>query len=285
MANVRSLMKPGDSLLLIETTQDQIDIKLIFGLLPGWWLSQEPTCQNSPSLSIPSWDVALSTAGFTGVDMAVNESEDTAEYAFSTIMSHTKAVADTSLGIRSENIVLVTTSRSVPPQDCIVSLPRSIRGKDGCLAVEPLDAPDVTGSTYRGKICVFQAATDEIILLDLNSSSLEGLKLMVTNCYGLLWITVGGAKESHNPCSVLATGFVRSRRNEYVGRRIVTLDLDPSPSTWSYTAYDAISRILRYSFGEADNSNVFDGSATDFEFAERYGTIMVPWYYKDRSRN
>ncbi|KAF5603009.1 polyketide synthase [Fusarium subglutinans] len=285
MANVRSLMKPGGSLLLIETTQDQIDIQFIFGLLPGWWLSQESTRQNSPSLSITSWDNALRTAGFTGVDMAVNESEDTSEYAFSTIMSHAKAAADTSAEIRLEDIVLVTTSKSVPPEDWIASLAHSIGGKDHCLDVQLLDALDVTGSTYRGKICVFLAEMDENMLFDLNSTSLEGLKLMVTNCYGLLWITVGGANECDNPCSALATGFVRSLRNEYVGRRIITLDLDPSHSTWSSTAHNAISRVLRHFFRETDDSNAFDGSATDFEFAERNETIMVPRYYKDTARN
>nr|ALQ32938.1 putative polyketide synthase [Fusarium sacchari] len=285
MANVRSLMKPSGSLLLIETTQDQIDIQFIFGLLPGWWLSQEPTRQNSPSLSIPSWDSALRTAGFTGVDMAVNESEDASEYAFSTIMSHAKPQVDSSDGIRSEDIILVTTSKSVPPTDWIVSLARSIGGKDDCLAVQLLDALDVADSTYRGKICVFLAEMEDNVLFDLNLTLLEGLKLVVANCRGLLWVTIGGAINCEIPCSALATGFVRSLRNEYVGRQIMTLDLDPSPTTWSSASSDAISRVLRHSFRDTDDSNMFDGSATDFEFAERDKAIMVPRYYKDTIRN
>lgn len=285
MANVRSLMKPSSSLLLIETTQDQIDIQFIFGLLPGWWLSQEPTRQNSPSLSIPSWDGALRTAGFTGVDMVVNESEDASEYAFSTIMSHVKAELDSSFELWSEDVVLVTSSRSVPPRDWIVSLARSIGGKDDCLDVQLIDAPDVTGSTYRGKICVFLAEMEDNVLFDLTSTSLEGLKIMVANCHGLLWVTVGGTIRCENPCSALATGFVRSLRNEYVGRRMMTLDLDPSPAIWSPAAHDAISRVLRHSFRDTDDSNALDGSALDFEFAERDEAIMVPRYYKDTVRN
>jgi acyl transferase domain-containing protein len=39
MAHVRKLLKPGGKLLLIETTQDQLDVQFAFGLLPGWWLS------------------------------------------------------------------------------------------------------------------------------------------------------------------------------------------------------------------------------------------------------
>jgi acyl transferase domain-containing protein len=43
MRNVRSLLKPGGKLLLMESTKDQMDMQFVFGLLPGWWLSISPT--------------------------------------------------------------------------------------------------------------------------------------------------------------------------------------------------------------------------------------------------
>ncbi|KAI1354789.1 S-adenosyl-L-methionine-dependent methyltransferase [Xylaria sp. FL0043] len=36
MAHVRGLMKPGGTLLLMETIQDQVDIQFTFSLLAGW---------------------------------------------------------------------------------------------------------------------------------------------------------------------------------------------------------------------------------------------------------
>ena len=39
MRNVRSLLKPGGKLLLMESTKNQLDMQFVFGLLPGWWLS------------------------------------------------------------------------------------------------------------------------------------------------------------------------------------------------------------------------------------------------------
>jgi acyl transferase domain-containing protein/ubiquinone/menaquinone biosynthesis C-methylase UbiE len=41
MANVRKLLKPGGKLFITETTQDQLDLQFVFGLLPGWWLSTD----------------------------------------------------------------------------------------------------------------------------------------------------------------------------------------------------------------------------------------------------
>lgn len=42
MTNVHNLLKPGGKLLIMETTKDQEDMGLVFGLLPGWWLSTNP---------------------------------------------------------------------------------------------------------------------------------------------------------------------------------------------------------------------------------------------------
>lgn len=38
MLNVRRLLRPGGKLLTIEGTRDTLDISLVFGALPGWWL-------------------------------------------------------------------------------------------------------------------------------------------------------------------------------------------------------------------------------------------------------
>lgn len=42
MSNVHRLLRPGGKLFMIETTRDQVDVQLAFGLLPGWWLCKIP---------------------------------------------------------------------------------------------------------------------------------------------------------------------------------------------------------------------------------------------------
>lgn len=39
MTQVRKLLKPGGTLIMVETTNDVLDVQLIFGTLPGWWMS------------------------------------------------------------------------------------------------------------------------------------------------------------------------------------------------------------------------------------------------------
>lgn len=38
MTNVRKLLKPGGRVVMLESTKDAMDVGLVFGTLPGWWL-------------------------------------------------------------------------------------------------------------------------------------------------------------------------------------------------------------------------------------------------------
>lgn len=40
MQNVRSLLRPGGRLLLVEITRPRLHTSLLFGTLPGWWLGK-----------------------------------------------------------------------------------------------------------------------------------------------------------------------------------------------------------------------------------------------------
>lgn len=40
MTNVSKLLKPGGRLIMVESTNVALDVQLVFGTLPGWWLSE-----------------------------------------------------------------------------------------------------------------------------------------------------------------------------------------------------------------------------------------------------
>lgn len=47
MANVRKLLKPGGRLIIVETTQETLDMQMVFGTLPEWWSSKSESSQNA----------------------------------------------------------------------------------------------------------------------------------------------------------------------------------------------------------------------------------------------
>ena len=126
---------------------------------------------------------------------------------------------------------------------------------------------------------------DEPILYDLDSASLEGIRAMSTSCEGLLWVTRGGAVNCERPELSLAPGLIRSLRNEYVGRKLLTLDLDPKGPLWSDVGATAIVQVLQSVFGNPEDGPMVERGPAEFEYAERDGVILVPRLYHDVARN
>lgn len=286
MANVRKLMKPDGKLLLVETTKDQVDVQFVFGLLPGWWLSQEKERESSPSLSIPFWDQTLKGAGFTGIDLEIHDCESEELYSISTIMS-TALPATLPKLPSGHDLALVTSSRAPPLQGWVDSFQSIVNAESlgGTLpAVQDLETG--TAAAYSGKICVFVGeAAERPVLYSIDAASLEGIKAMATACKGLLWVTRGGAVGCERPEFGLAAGFLRSLRNEYVGRPFLTLDLDPKTSPWSDSDLSAIVQVLKVGFGSPTEASADDISPNEFEYAERGGCLLVPRVYADMVKN
>ncbi|MCJ1472284.1 hypothetical protein MMC13_000931 [Lambiella insularis] len=259
MANVHSLMKPGGTLLMMETTQDQVDIQFTFGLLSGWWLSEEPERQSSPSLTIPFCDKIPKGAGFSGIDLAIHDCESEDMYSISVIITMVRLGQQEPGPVYSEDMVIVTSNKASPP-----------------------DAKD--SSAYGGKICTFLGEVVQPILLNVDQFYLEAINTMTNSCKDLIWVTVGGAVESADPDSSLSHGLLRALRNEFLGRRYISLDLEGllSSDFWSSTTAATITRVLEVGFSRA---RLQDSSAADFEYAERCGVLLVPRLYKDVARN
>lgn len=46
LANVRTLLKPGGRVIIVETTQEALDMQMVFGTLPEWWSSKSKFAQS-----------------------------------------------------------------------------------------------------------------------------------------------------------------------------------------------------------------------------------------------
>lgn len=67
---------------------------------------------------------------------------------------------------------------------------------------------------------------------------------------------------------------------EYGGKRLATLDLDPKQELWSLRSIPSITQTFKSIFFDST-----EGISSDFEFADRNETILIPRYHKDVKRN
>jgi NADPH:quinone reductase-like Zn-dependent oxidoreductase len=218
------------------------------------------------------WDRVLHRTGFKGVEADIHDCDDDELYSFSVVSS----TAVSNPPKFDFDIALVTATTSVP-DSWIDRLRLSI----GLLT---WTVPTVHSLEYapvdEDKVCVIIDDPENPILDNEDAARFEGLKAVCTRSKGVLWLTRGGADACAKPLDSLASGFLRSLRQEYSGKQLGNLDLDPSQPLWSPESVKSVTDVFKA---------LFDGSAvepsSDYEFAERDGVIHIPRYIKDLERN
>ena len=218
------------------------------------------------------WDSVLHRTGFRGVEAEVHDCDDDELYSFSVISS---TVAGRPPKFDFE-ISFVTGTTSVPELWL-----DQLRVSIGLLTwtvpeIHSLESAPID----ENKVCIFIDDPQNPILAGATAAQFEGLKALCTKSKGVLWLTSGGVDACTNPLASLASGFIRSLRQEYSGKRLGTLDLDPSQPMWSPESANTITEVFKKFF---DHSVV--ESTNDYEFAERDGVIQIPRYVKDINRN
>lgn len=286
--NIRRVIKPEGTLLLMGHIKDQIEIELVNGLISEQWLSDAHEDQRNPKLDSNLWNRCLQSAGF---NLAKIELPDCDGENWSSVTMMTNVSKPISPKIPASKFVIVSSKRSgCPPEFWLKDLKNSLSafaefGENKDLAVHDLESNAINPELYADKIVVFLGELDEPILYDLDSPSLEGIRTMSTGCQGLLWVTRGGALDCERPELSLAPGFVRSLRNEYIGRKFLTLDLSPKGAQWSETGASVIAQILHQTFGTAEDDSPTERGPSELEFAERDGMILIPRIYHDVERD
>ncbi|KAH8799819.1 hypothetical protein F5884DRAFT_905307 [Xylogone sp. PMI_703] len=272
MTNVRKLLKPGGKLLLLETTQDHIDLHYVFGLVPGWWLSEEQERETSPNLTIDMWQRVLSKTGFSGIDAEVHDCESEVLYSFSVMTSTAISKAPT---FNSE--VVIVTESPAPPASWMMALKASIAKLTGSVPTT-----EALGSVKGDddKLYIFLGELARPILSSPSLAEFEAIKALCTKAKGILWVTRGGAVDCEDVHSGLSTGFLRTLRREYGEKRLVALDIDPKQELWSTESVIPVTEIFKRMFDYS-----IEDPIKDFEYAYRDGIMLIPRYYKDVERN
>ncbi|KAL4925328.1 type I polyketide synthase [Aspergillus undulatus] len=275
MSHVRQLMKPGATLLMIEITQDCMDLQLTFGLLPGWWLGEEPERALGPTMGVDLWDKTLRDTGFSGIDFKVRDCESDEWYTLD-VMTATAVPAPQPSIQNPESIALVSRELSSHDQRWLKAIQSSLAIAGQTPAA--VDFETATADAYKDKLVVFLGEIEQPLLHALSAEGLKGLQAMMKLSRGVLWVTRGGAMDCKRPAFSLAAGFLRSLRHEYVGRQYITLDLDPNSQPVCDSSVAAIVQVLTTSFGTGTPSY-------ECEYAERNGVIWIPRLFRDSARN
>lgn len=275
LKNVRRLLKDGGKLVLVETTRDTPDLTLIFGTVPGWWLSDEPERKRSPNIGLEAWDRILAQAGFSGLDLNVWDSEDADHQSLSCLVSTATGGAP-QVDLGSEDLVLVYDDQdAAPPSGWCKELTASLSEATG-LAV---DLSTLSGLDATGKLCVFLSGLSGTPQ-GFDETKFEQIRHMVMRAKGLLWVTTGATMDCKMPDNAIHLGLLRTARIEDSSRVFASLDLDPGQSAWRTETQAIISRVLVAAMDRGKTPGT-----VDFEYAERDSQVLLPRLHRDAAEN
>lgn len=159
MLNVRRLLKPGGKLMMVETTNDTFDVQIIFGTLPGWWLSEEEERKSSPSLTVDMWDRVLKKTAFSGLDLDVRDSE-TEGYVLNAMMSTAQSIST-----ESNDSVIVSFNETIADSR-LDGLQRSLSSRTHCRAT----VDNIQQANPQSKVCIIIDDAPKSILADMETA-------------------------------------------------------------------------------------------------------------------
>lgn len=159
-------------------------------------------------------------SGFSGIDGSVPEYPGESEHSASVLIS--TAVAPEVHEFHS-NVVIVRSNNPITAwsrnlQDNLKQIiPR---------CSESMSMKEIQGMSLDGSICIFLDDTDLSVLADPSPEDFDMVKKLCSSANGILWVTQGAQSESTYPFQKMATGLMRTIRNENAGVQLVTLDLE-----------------------------------------------------------
>ncbi|KAH9897328.1 putative polyketide synthase [Xylariomycetidae sp. FL2044] len=273
MSHVRKLLKPGGKLILMEITQRQPWMTLVFGNLPGWWLGQEEGRKEGPSLSEDEWDKVLKDTGFSGVQVCVPDYPDANDRVYS-VMTSTAVAID-------ENKKPATQTYIIPPMegghDEVTELViEQVKANTG---VTPVKTSLDNLPNTAGCVVISLLELNRPILSTMTAPDFDAARKAIWAAKGVFWVSRGATIESSVPEANLITGLGRTLRAENHAMKFVTLDLEAVPTATSKTV-DTISRVYAHTFADVD-----ENQGRDFEFSERGGAVLIPRIMEDAETN
>ncbi|KAI1108931.1 polyketide synthase [Nemania sp. NC0429] len=251
LGNTRRLLKPGGKLLLYECTNPTaLNVNLVFGTLPGWWLSQEPHRQFGPLMTTESWGNHLLSAGFSGID-AVFHDFPNPEDQFGSILVST-AVGPIGEPPKLAPTIIIKTGGSHSQLTVTTQLRGALEQESPC---EVLDLDQIHEHDFQDSSCIVLADLEAPVLRHPSPQMLASLKHIIARSNRLIWLSRDG---DTNPDYELLTGFARVIRSEHPGLQFTTISFDnvDNLSTLVKTSLD----ILHASYVSIENTfRVIDG--------------------------
>lgn len=251
--NLRKVLKPGGHLIFFEVTSpENVITNFAFGVLPGWWLGDEPWRSLCPAITEEKWDHILRENGFSGNDIVLRDQKDNVSHLFSLIITTSQMIPSEHIPSSDVFFIVDSTSREQ------LALADSVREKIPRYAMHRatiLPISHIHEETFKEDdvvIVLFELTTP--LLMTLSYDLFQTIKFVIRSVRNLLWVSSSGISSTGCPYHGMMQGFLRSIRSESIEKKIITLSIESVESLNSWVEY--IAKVFSASFTQSPFSEV-----------------------------
>ena len=266
--NIRSLLKYGGKLLLIEQTIPTLR-GFAFSTLRQWCQVDETSLEGRNNFCESDWNDLLHRTGFSGISVNFKDFNEAPEHCQSLML----ASATSSEKLLESNVVIIRPESLLGFSVHVLAsnLEKWMKKAPSIATIQQVDP--------RGKICIFLDELVQPFLANLDQEGFLALQKLVTLAEGILWVVRGSFIDSTSPNSNMVSGFARTIRSERAVT-FVTLDLDGINLLSDREAALITNEVFQRSF---DPNIVIQ--EIDTEYVERQGVLYIPRFVKDSEIN
>lgn len=264
LANVKTLLKPGGSLALIEVVRPTPAYNLTFGAIEGWWNGVADGRVLTPLLAPDKWHQVLSENGFNGVEMELHDLE-TPAYISSLLISRSaltvKPVLPTVIFVDGAflNRPYVVLSMKVETE-------LKLRGVETCFTSWPIT------NFNKDAVYVVLDSGEKPMLVDPSEELFSSIKQLAIEGRNIMWISAqDSVVASNNPEKGLVAGFSRVARSENPDLNFVIFDVQQTISAGQHMLPKALSEVLFNSFCTNDKYE-----SEDYEYGFKNNEVIIP---------
>lgn len=233
LQQVRSLLKPGGYLVLMEVTGDLLRMPFMMGGLPGWWLGGDEGRRLSPAISPVKWNELLQATGFTGIDAIRHDMPDIVKHSCSMILSQAvdekfELLRDPLSSIdmiSEEQSLLIIGGKSLPVVKVVRDIQKLLSSwKHRIIVADSIENLDARHLPPKTSIICLQELDKPLFSDHMTSTRFRLLQELFIKAKNVLWITAG--RISQSPLSNMTVGIGRALRTELPHVNLQFLDVD-----------------------------------------------------------
>ena len=218
LLNCRKLLRPGGRLVLVETNQNFIVPGVVVGTFTGYWAGIPDGRVDAPFQSLDSWDSSLRKAGFSGLDVVLDdfpEPHNTTSVILSTVLPEMVNQPQSAV------VHVLYGARTAPP--LVDQISKELKQRGVIAKAGPLDKA-LDGVTTESRVVTL--FDENHLLVNASEQDLKIFQQLTRNAASLVALTSCGTLKGRNADAALIPGLLRVLQNENPASQYMSIDID-----------------------------------------------------------